>query len=194
MLITALSISGAWRVDNTVHGDDRGEFVEWFKAPALEEATGYSFALAQANLSRSSRGTVRGVHFADIPPGQAKYVTCVQGAIIDYMVDIRVGSPTFGQWDSVEVTADSRNAVFLEEGLGHAFCALEDDTTVAYLVTDKYRPDREHGINPRDESLGLRFPFPDSELSLSPKDTSAPSLTDAQAAGLLPAWSARESR
>jgi dTDP-4-dehydrorhamnose 3,5-epimerase len=177
-----------------VHGDERGEFVEWFKGSALAEATGYSFNLAQANLSRSAKGTVRGIHFADVPPGQAKYVTCVRGAIIDYIVDIRVGSPTFGQWDSVEVTASSRNAVFLEEGLGHAFCSLEDDTTVAYLVSDIYRPDKEHGINPLDVSLGISFPFPPTELSLSSKDTQAPSLAEAEAAGLLPLWSNKEDR
>ena len=194
MLISALSIAGAWRVDTTVHGDDRGEFVEWFKAPALSEATGYSFDLAQANLSRSAKGTVRGIHFADIPPGQAKYVTCVRGAIIDYVIDIRVGSPTFGTWDSLEVSSSTRNAVFLEEGLGHAFCALEDDTTVAYLVSDIFRPDREHGINPLDSSLGMTFPFPTSELSLSLKDTQAPTLLEAEAAGLLPIWSNKEDR
>jgi len=194
VLISALSIPGAWRVDTMVHGDERGEFVEWFKGSALAEATGYSFDLAQANLSRSAKGTVRGIHFADVPPGQAKYVTCVRGAIIDYIVDIRVGSPTYGQWDSVEVTASSRNAVFLEEGLGHAFCALEDDTTVAYLVSDIYRPDKEHGINPLDVSLGISFPFPPNELSLSSKDTQAPSLAEAEAAGLLPLWSNKEDR
>lgn len=181
-------------MDTTVHRDERGEFVEWFKAPALAEATGYSFSLAQANLSRSTKGTVRGIHFADIPPGQAKYVTCVQGSIIDYIVDIRVGSPTFGQWDSAELSASSRNAVFLEEGLGHAFCALEENTTVAYLVTDLYRPDKEHGINPLDNALDIAFPFPASELSLSSKDTEAPSLAEAYAKGLLPIWSQQGDR
>jgi dTDP-4-dehydrorhamnose 3,5-epimerase len=187
--MSPLAIAGSWSVENQVHGDQRGEFVEWFKAPALEEATGRSFSLAQANMSRSTRGALRGVHFADVPPGQAKYITCAVGSIIDFVVDIRVGSPTFGKWESIELTAKARNAVFLEEGLGHAFLALEDDTVVTYLVTDVYRPDREHGINPLDPALGLKFPLPGDQLELSQKDRDAPGLEEAKESGLLPVWS-----
>jgi dTDP-4-dehydrorhamnose 3,5-epimerase len=140
-------------------------------------------------MSLSTRGALRGVHFADIPPGQAKYITCAVGSIIDFVVDIRVGSPTFGQWESIELTAQARNAVFLEEGLGHAFLALEDDTVVTYLVTDVYRPDREHGINPLDPALGLKFPLPGDQLELSQKDRDAPGLEEAKESGLLPVWS-----
>jgi dTDP-4-dehydrorhamnose 3,5-epimerase len=187
--MSPLTIAGSWSVENRVHGDHRGEFVEWFKAPIFEEVTGRSFSLAQANMSRSSRGTLRGVHFADVPPGQAKYITCAQGRIIDYVVDIRVGSPTFGQWDAVELNSADRNAVFLEEGLGHAFLALEDDTVVTYLVSDVYRPDKEHGINPLDSALGLTFPISAEELELSQKDKEAPGLHEAKERGLLPLWS-----
>jgi len=190
--MSPLAIAGSWNIENRVHGDHRGEFVEWFKAPALKEATGRSFSLAQANMSRSTRGTLRGVHFADVPPGQAKYITCVVGAILDFVVDIRVGSPTFGHWQSVELNSRSRNAVFLEEGLGHAFLALEDDTVVTYLVTDVYRPDREHGINPLDPKLGLEFPLAHNELELSEKDREAPGLHEAKESGLLPVWSSQE--
>ncbi len=192
MLTRTLAIAGALEIITTIRGDTRGEFVEWFKAPALQEATGRDFTLAQANLSRSARGTLRGIHFADIPPGQAKYITCPVGSILDFIVDIRVGSSTFGQWVTVELSSQNRNAVFLSEGLGHAFLALEDDTVVTYLVTDVYRPDREHGINPLDTTLGLEFPFPTSELALSPKDLSAPGLRQAQESGLLPVWSEGE--
>jgi dTDP-4-dehydrorhamnose 3,5-epimerase len=188
VLISPLKIAGSWQIDTTVFGDARGEFVEWFKAPVLAEMTGYDFSLAQANLSRSSRGSLRGVHFADVPPGQAKYITCPFGTILDFIVDIRVGSPTFGQWEALEVSAQKRNAVFLEEGLGHAFLALEDDTVVTYLVTDVFKPEREHGINPLDADLGLEFPFSVSELELSEKDTQAPGLSEAAAQGLLPLW------
>jgi dTDP-4-dehydrorhamnose 3,5-epimerase len=188
VLISPLKIAGSWQIDTPVFGDARGEFVEWFKAPVLAEMTGYDFSLAQANLSRSSRGSLRGVHFADVPPGQAKYITCPFGTILDFIVDIRVGSPTFGQWEALEVSAQKRNAVFLEEGLGHAFLALEDDTVVTYLVTDVFKPEREHGINPLDADLGLEFPFSVSELELSEKDTQAPGLSEAAAQGLLPLW------
>ena len=190
--MTPLTIAGAWSVKNTVHGDHRGDFVEWFKAPHFEEVTGREFVLAQANMSRSSKGTLRGVHFADVPIGQAKYITCVVGSIIDFVVDIRVGSPTFGSWDKVELSSNERNAVFLEEGLGHAFLALEDDTVVTYLVTDIYRPEKEHGINPLDPALGLTFPLSASELELSAKDREAPTLEQARGAGLLPIWSEQE--
>jgi len=190
--MTPLNIPGSWSVENTVHGDHRGEFVEWFKAPTLEKETGRNFALAQANISRSTKGTLRGIHFADVPIGQAKYITCVVGSVIDFVVDIRVGSPTFGLWEAVELTGSKRNAVFLEEGLGHAFLALEDDTVVSYLVTDVYRPDKEHGINPLDPAIGLSFPLESNLLELSPKDREAPTLEEAREAGLLPIWSGKE--
>jgi dTDP-4-dehydrorhamnose 3,5-epimerase len=189
VLISPLAISGAFEVATTIHGDSRGEFVEWFKAPALKEATGRDFSLAQANLSLSSKGTLRGIHFADVPPGQAKYITCPVGRILDYIVDIRVGSPTFGDWVSVELSGENRNGVFLAEGLGHAFLALEENTVVTYLVTDVFRPDREHGINPLDHDLGLEFPLPKEELALSPKDEQAPGFLEAKELGLLPVWS-----
>ena len=94
----------------------------------------------QTNVSVSSRGTVRGIHFADVPPGQGKYVTVLSGSLVDYVVDIRVGSPTFGRWEAVTLDAVDRRAVYLSEGLGHAFCALEDGTTAMYLCTATYNP------------------------------------------------------
>jgi dTDP-4-dehydrorhamnose 3,5-epimerase len=118
--ITPLSIAGAFAITNTVHGDERGEFVEWFRADRLKNATGVDFSTIQANLSVSQKGTLRGIHFADVPPGQAKYVMCPTGAIQDYVVDIRVGSPTFGTWEAVTITAKDRNAILLDVGLGHA--------------------------------------------------------------------------
>ena len=136
----------------------------------------------------SKRGVVRGIHFADLPPGQAKYVTVTRGAVIDYVVDIRVGSPTFGQWDSVRLDTVDRRAIYLGEGLGHAFVSLEDDTTVSYLVSDTYNASREHGINPLDPDIALSFPAEAGELLLSPKDVEAPSLSTAAASGLLPTF------
>jgi dTDP-4-dehydrorhamnose 3,5-epimerase len=186
--ITPLSIPGAYSIANTPHRDDRGEFVEWFRADHLQEATGLSFHTVQANLSLSEKGTVRGIHYADIPPGQAKYVTCVAGAIRDFVIDIRVGSPTFGTWASVDLDATSRNAVVLDVGLGHAFVALEPHTVVTYLVTDVYKPHAEHAINPLDSDVALGFPLPAAELLLSPKDQAAPSLAQAMQDGRLPVW------
>ena len=191
MEITPLSIAGAFAITNTVHVDERGEFVEWFRADHLENATGVYFCTAQANLSVSQKGTLRGIHFADVPPGQGKYVMCPTGAIKDYVVDIRVGSPTFGTWEAVTITAQDRNAILLDVGLGHAFVALEEGTTVTYLVTDHYKPLAEHAINPQDLDIGLEFPFSGQELLVSAKDRDAPSLADALSSGMLPTWAGR---
>ena len=190
MDIQPLSIAGAWRVTPRIFDDARGSFAEWFRADHLEAATGYRLNPIQGNISRSSRGVVRGIHYADVPPGQAKYVMPITGSIIDYVVDIRVGSPTFGQWDSVVLESDKHDAVLVEPGLGHAFIALDDLTTVTYLVSDIFRPDREHGINPLDTEIALVFPD-GIEPVLSEKDTSAPTLAAALAAGSLPKWDGR---
>ena len=101
---------------------------------------------------------MRGIHFADVPPSQAKYVSAVAGSFLDFVVDLRAGSPTFGQWDSVLLDTRDRRAVYLSEGLGHAICALEDDSTVTYLCSSVYAPGREHGVHPLDPELGLVFP------------------------------------
>ena len=167
--------------------DDRGVFLEAFKADILSEAIGHPFTLKQMNVSSSSAGTVRGIHFADVPVGQAKYVECFSGAILDVVVDIRVGSPTFGQWDAVELNSTSRKALYISEGLGHAFCALTDDATVGYLCSEPYAPEHEHGITPLDSALAL--PWPEGTAALmSPKDLEAPTLAEALASGLLPSY------
>jgi dTDP-4-dehydrorhamnose 3,5-epimerase len=189
--IRQLTIAGAFELAPKVHSDTRGAFLEWFRADAFQDMTGHSFSLAQANCSISAAGTLRGVHFADLPPSQAKYVTCVHGAILDVVVDTRVGSPTFGQWDSVVLDDSNHKAVYLSEGLGHAFLALQDDTVVNYLCSAPYAPGREHGINPLDPSLGIAWPREDGndralDVLLSEKDAKAPSLIEAERAGLLP--------
>lgn len=191
MQITPLSIEGAFVFTPTIHSDDRGSFLEWFRADAFEEATGHPFTLAQANSSVSRAGTLRGIHFAQLPPSQAKYVTCSSGSILDVVVDIRVGSPTYGQWEGVRLDGSTRRAVYLAEGLGHAFMALEEDTVVNYLCSAPYAPGREHGIDPRDPAIGIEWPTAAADGSplamlLSPKDEAAPSLAEVEAHGLLP--------
>ena len=188
MKIEPLGIPGSYSVSTVVHRDERGEFTEWFRADHVFAGTGLSFVPVQANLSVSAKGTLRGIHFADVPPGQAKYVICVSGSIVDYVVDIRVGSPTFGKWESVTLSSTERNAIILDVGLGHAFVALEPDTVVSYLVTDVFKPHAEHGINPHDAQIGLEFPFSSEELLISPRDLSAPSLADLVGSGSLPRW------
>ncbi|GAB3144472.1 dTDP-4-dehydrorhamnose 3,5-epimerase family protein [Marisediminicola antarctica] len=190
MKIRELSIPDAFEVSPRQFRDDRGVFLEWYRFDRLSEVVGHALDLRQANTSVSRRGVVRGIHFADVPVGQAKYVTCANGAVLDYVIDVRVGSPTFGQWDSVLLDSVDRRAVYVAEGLAHAFVALTDDATVSYLVTDVFNASREHGINPLDPDVGLVFPPEAGPLLLSSKDTDAPGLQEAAAAGLLPEWHA----
>ncbi len=188
MLVTPFSIDGVWRFDPLLRPDDRGIFLESFKESVFAETVGHSLHLAQMNISVSHAGTVRGVHFADVPPGQAKYVQCFSGQILDIVVDIRVGSPTFGHYEAIELDSDNRSGLYISEGLGHAFCALSDSATVGYLCSEGYSPEREHGIHPLDPDLAL--PWPQGEQSvLSPKDAAAPLLAEAIASGLLPQYS-----
>ncbi len=189
MEITALPIEGAWVVTPRQFPDGRGVFLESFRGDRLAAAVGYRMDVVQTNVSVSAKGAVRGVHFADLPPGQAKYVTVLTGSIVDFVVDIRVGSPTFGAWEAVPLDAVDRRAVYVSEGLGHAFCALEDDTTVLYLCSAAYDPDREHGVHPLDPGLGLVIPDGVSPR-LSAKDQAAPTLAEAADAGLLPTYAA----
>jgi dTDP-4-dehydrorhamnose 3,5-epimerase len=182
-----LSISDAWEFTPRVFGDDRGAFLEWFKAEVFADAVGQPFSLAQANHSISRRGVVRGIHYASVPPSQAKYVYCPQGAVLDVIIDIRVGSPTFGQVDSVLLDDVNRRAVYLSEGLGHAFMALQDDSLVTYLCSTGYNPGGEFGTHPLDPALDLPWPA-DIEPVLSDKDAQAPTLAEAARLGLLPSW------
>ena len=190
MEIRPLAIADAFEITPRQLTDDRGLFLESFRGDLLAEAIGHRPQVVQTNISVSSRGTVRGIHFADVPPSQAKYITALTGSLVDYIVDLRVGSPTFGQWDSVLLDTVDRRAVYLPEGMGHAFAALEDDTTAMYLVTAPYAPSREHGIHPLDPEVGLTLPDGMESPLLSPKDQAAPSLAEAREQGLLPTYAA----
>jgi dTDP-4-dehydrorhamnose 3,5-epimerase len=185
----ALGIAGAWVFTPRIHCDNRGTFHEWFVGAELDSAAGYRFGLSQANCSVSSRGVVRGIHFTDTPPGQAKYVACVSGAILDVVVDVRVGSPTFGRHEAVRLDEQTGRAVFLAEGLGHSFMALTENAVVVYLCSTPYAPAIEHGVNPLDPAIGIAWPGADPPV-LSAKDAAAPSLAEAEQAGLLPSYEA----
>jgi dTDP-4-dehydrorhamnose 3,5-epimerase len=191
--VRQLSVPGALEVTPVQHADDRGVFLEWFRQDQFAEHVGHPLHLAQANCSVSSAGTLRGIHFAQLPPSQAKFVTCVSGAALDVVVDLRIGSATYGQWDSVLIDDRDRRAVYLPEGLGHAFMALEDHTVVNYLCSAPYAPGREHGVHPLDPEIGIDWPTQARDGSplaplLSPKDEAAPSLAEVREAGLLPTY------
>jgi dTDP-4-dehydrorhamnose 3,5-epimerase len=185
--IVESAVPDAFVVIPKQHRDDRGVFLECYRFDLLAEALGYSLDLRQANCSVSAAGVLRGIHSATLPPGQAKYVTCAQGAVLDVIVDIRAGSPTFGQWDSVQLDDRDRKAIYISEGLGHAFISLTDGATVVYMCSDVYSPGREFGINPLDPDIGIAWPR-DLKPNLSEKDEAAPTLADAVAAGTLPSY------
>ena len=182
-----MALADAVTITLEPHTDERGSFLETYRSADMADVLGHRLAVAQVNCSVSRKGTVRGIHFADVPPGQAKYVTCVHGSVLDVVVDIRTGSPTFGRWDSVVLGDDDPRAVYVAEGLGHVFMALTDDATVSYLCSEPYAPAREHGINPLDPTIAIAWPD-DVEALLSPKDTAAPTLEQAQEQGLLPSY------
>jgi dTDP-4-dehydrorhamnose 3,5-epimerase len=165
----------------------RGVFLEWYRIDVLERASGRTFTAAQANHSVSRRGAVRGIHFTDVPPGTAKYVYCPSGAVLDVVVDLRTGSPTFGRWESVRLDDVDRRGLYLGEGLGHGLIALSDNAMVTYLCSSPYAAERERGIHPLDPDLGIDWPV-DPRPLLSVKDSHAPSLREAWRTGLLPSY------
>lgn len=158
MRIRELSVPGAWEFTPELRGDERGKFAETFKASEFEKVTGRSLELLQVNTSTSAAGVLRGIHYTQNPPGQAKYVTCVRGAFLDVVVDLRRGSPTFGRWDSVVIDDVARRSVFLSEGLGHGLLSLADDSTVTYLCSLEYSPELDHDLDAFDPDLGIEWP------------------------------------
>jgi dTDP-4-dehydrorhamnose 3,5-epimerase len=188
MGLRELSVPGAWEITPQVHRDERGTFTEWFTESAFGAMTGHRFDLRQANCSVSAAGVLRGLHFAQLPPGQAKYVTCVRGAVFDVVVDIRVGSPTYGQWDSVLLDDIDHRSTYISEGLAHGFVAMQDQSTVMYLCSSPYAPQREHTIAATDPAIGIEWPLPAAQVLLSGRDAEAPSLAEVRESGLLPTW------
>lgn len=182
-----LPIDGAVEFTPDTHSDHRGLFVSPFQGKSFEEAVGRSFPVAQTNHSRSASGVMRGVHFTAFPPGQEKYVYCPYGRVLDVMVDIRLGSPTFGQSVATELDPVTFRAVFIPDGVGHAFLALEPGTVVSYMVSTGYVPAAELAIHPLDRDLALPWPA-DLRPVLSQKDAAAPSLAEARDRRLLPAY------
>lgn len=188
MTFRELAVPGAWEITPALHPDGRGTFFEWFTEADFIEMVGHRFETRQVNCSVSAAGALRGLHFAELPPGQAKYVTCVRGSVFDVVVDIREGSPTYGRWDSVLLDDITRRSVYVSAGLAHGFLSLHDGSTVMYLCSAPYAPHREHTISPTDPAIGIEWPWPASKLVLSGRDAAAPALEDVRAAGVLPAW------
>lgn len=187
MKITEMSIPNAFRIVPEIHEDERGSFTELVRSSLLSEAIGYPFGIGQANCSLSSRNTIRGIHATSLPPGQAKLVTCISGAVLDVAVDLRVGSPTFGKYEMTRQDARTGVSVYLSDGLGHAFIALTDDACVNYLCSEKYVHGTMIEINPMDPDIGIPWEL-DGPPIMSDKDAAAPGLAAAAASGILPSY------
>jgi dTDP-4-dehydrorhamnose 3,5-epimerase len=155
-----------------VHGDERGFFVETFRASTLADL-GVDVAFVQDNHSRSRQGVVRGMHFQ---PGQAKLVRCARGAILDVLVDIRRGSPQFGQWEAYQLDDVSHHQLFVPDGFAHGFCVLSELADVTYKVTTYYDPATESGFSYEDPEVGIEWPDAESLVG-SERDRGAPPLS-----------------
>ncbi len=180
------AVPGAHVLAPERHGDARGEVLEWFRADRLAELLGRPVPVLQANLSVSGRGVLRGLHVSDVPPGQGKVVTCLAGSVLDVLVDLRVGSPSFGAHERVVLDDVERRAVWVPEGVGHAFLVTGGHTTVAYLCTTTYAPARERVLLAT--SVGVDWGVADGDLVLSERDAAAPTLAEAVEAGWLPRY------
>jgi dTDP-4-dehydrorhamnose 3,5-epimerase len=189
-LVTVLPIAGAWTITNPAFTDNRGSVHEWFHAPQLLAAAGLNLVVRQANCSHSHRGVLRGVRVTTTATGQTKYVTCVRGAVLDVVVDLRIGSPTFGSWHLEELSEDNHTALYIGPGLGHGFLSLADDSTVLYLLEQPHNAEHERSIHPLDPDLAIGWP-PGLTPRLCRKDVDAPRLMEAQQAGWLPAYQPR---
>jgi dTDP-4-dehydrorhamnose 3,5-epimerase len=180
-----IGIEGARVHDLKVFRDPRGSFHEWFRGSDFAAGAGHDFDLRQANCAVSQRGVLRGLHFTATPPGQGKYLTCLHGSVLSAVVDIRVGSPTFGQSRTVLLEAGAGTALYVGEGLAHGFLSLSDDSVLIYLASAVFDPKLEHGLHPLDEALGIDWPA-GIEPILSDKDATAPTLAEARSQGVLP--------
>ncbi|MFE9427173.1 dTDP-4-dehydrorhamnose 3,5-epimerase family protein [Kitasatospora sp. NPDC006697] len=190
MRITELAIPGCYLITPDQLVDDRGSFYESFRTDEFERATGQAFEPRQINHSVSRRNTLRGIHSVTIPPGQAKYVSCVRGTLRDFLVDLRLGSPTFGQSLSNLLDDASGCSVYVPEGVGHGFLTLTEGACICYVLSSTYLPGTQIDIDPLDPDLALDWGFTEPPL-MSEKDAGARSLKETIAAGLLPEWSAR---
>lgn len=161
-----------------VHGDHRGYFIETFRQDQFEEALGYKVNFCQDNESKSTKGVLRGLHFQLPPFAQSKLVRVIEGEVLDVAVDIRQGSPTFGQHVAVRLTGENKHQLFIPRGFAHGFVVLSDTATFAYKVDNYYSPECDRGLAFNDPALGIDWGLPLDQLKLSEKDLKQPGLVD----------------
>jgi len=165
-------------IEPIVHGDERGYFIETFREDKLEAFLGYKINFCQDNESKSSKGVLRGLHYQLPPFAQTKLVRVIHGRVLDVAVDIRKGSPTFGEHVAVELSAKNKRQLLIPRGFAHAFVVLEENTIFAYKVDNYYSPECDRGILFSDEALAIDWPLSIEELKLSPKDKVQPKLSE----------------
>ncbi len=177
--IAATDIPDVLLIRSELLRDDRGGFLETFRHSALA-ARGADVRVAQVNESISEAKVLRGLHYQLEPKGQGKLVRVLRGAVFDVALDVRRGSPWFGQHVAIELSAENRSLLWIPPGFAHGFCALEDDTHFLYVQTAEYAPESEAGVNAFDPALGLQWPFPRDDVILSDKDLELPPLSSAR--------------
>jgi dTDP-4-dehydrorhamnose 3,5-epimerase len=165
------SIPDVWVIEPKVHGDHRGYFVETYRQDKLEQALGYNVDFVQDNESKSSKGVLRGLHFQLAPHAQSKLVRVIEGAVLDVAVDIRKGSPSFGQHVAVELSGDNKKQMFVPRGFAHGFVVLTDTATFVYKVDNYYSPECDRGLAFADREIGIDWQLAKQQLLLSDKDT-----------------------
>ena len=174
------SIPDVVLIEPTVHGDNRGYFVETFRQDLFEEAVGYQVNFIQDNESKSTKGVLRGLHYQLPPYTQVKIVKVISGSVLDVVVDIRKSSPTFGQHVAVELTAENKHQLFVPHGFAHGFVVLSDSAIFAYKVDSYYAPEYDRGIAFDDKDLAIDWQLPLEMLQLSDKDKIHPTLANAK--------------
>ena len=172
------SIPDVILIEPTVHGDDRGYFVETFRQDLFEKVLGYKVNFIQDNESKSTKGVLRGLHYQLPPCAQAKLVRVIKGSVLDVVVDIRESSSTFGQHVAVELTSENKHQLFVPHGFAHGFVVLSDSATFTYKVDNYYAPEHDQGIAFNDSDLAIDWRLPLEFLQLSDKDKVHPTLVN----------------
>ena len=186
MTLEKLSISGAFLSTHKVFPDERGMFREWFKSEEIQTID-QNFSVQQANYSKSKQWVIRGIHYSLAPQGQAKVVTCASGAIVDVLIDLRVGSPTYLKNEQVELSDEAGKVIYIPTGVGHGFVVTSELASIVYLTSSRYAPEYEKAISPMDADLDIRWPLPsDQQAIISKADIEAISLVRAAELGQLP--------
>ena len=189
MKLIQLGIPGVWLAESKIFHDDRGNFREWFHYNEIKKQLGIEFLVKQANTSVSNKNVIRGIHYSLFSGGQAKWITCTNGSLLDVVIDIRPDSPTFLKKIYVELNSRVPTSLLISSGFGHGFLSFEDSTVVTYLLNSQYQPEFEHRIMPTDTKLNINWNFRNTnepEYVISNEDKSAFSLDEMQLAGLLP--------